>query len=93
MKNPQQRTKRELTESQQSLELGVSLLQVLDAVVQAHLAVLALVVRLERRQSALFQPPEREYHVRAQLRVDVLGQVLAGLGPVLRPVRVIANDL
>ena len=84
---------RSLTDGQEDLEARIDLLEGVDALVEADLAVLGLVVGLERAELALLQPAEGEDDVRAQIGLHVLGQVFADLGPVLRPVGVVAHDL
>lgn len=82
-----------LTDSKQGFQFGVGLLQVLDAVVEADLAVLGLVVALEGRELTLLEPAEREDDVGAEVGLDVFWHELADLRAVLRPVGVVAHDL
>lgn len=83
----------QLTDSEKGFQFGVGLLQVLDAIVETDLAVLGLVVALERRELALLEPAEREDDVGAEVWLDVFWHELADLRAVLGPVGVVAHDL
>lgn len=82
-----------ITNGHQDLKLRVGLLEVHDSVVETGLSILSLVVGLEGGNLSLLEPGERVDDMGAEVRLDVLGRELAVLGPVLRPVGVVAHHL
>jgi hypothetical protein len=71
------------TNGEESLELGVNFLEVVDSFVEADLPVLGLVVAFEGRELPLLHPAEGEDDVGTEVSWDVLGKELSNLRSVL----------